>query len=157
MDLRCPKCDGTDLKKVSLAYQEGLCRINASTRLSAAVVGDNGPELAVGRATTRASQQSPLSKALRPPVKWSYWKVGSRSAVALLCLSWLIFYVHSITTNSSIMLSFEFTFYALLSSAFFVFVFVLVWRHNHSTYQQRYAQWDRSFICRRCGAVTEQG
>jgi hypothetical protein len=156
MDLRCPKCDGTDLKKASLAHQEGLYRINARTRLSAAVVGDNGPELAVGRATTRASQRSALSKALRPPVKWSYWKVGSRSAVAWLCISWLIFYVHAVTTNSSIMLSPELTLYALLSSSFFIVVFVLVRRHNHSTYQQRYAQWDRSFICQRCGAVTEQ-
>ena len=26
MDLRCPKCNSTDLKKVSLAYEEGLFR-----------------------------------------------------------------------------------------------------------------------------------
>src|SRR5258708_5966337 len=26
MDLRCPKCNSTDLKKVSLAYQEGFYR-----------------------------------------------------------------------------------------------------------------------------------
>jgi len=58
MDLRCPKCNSTDLKKVSLAYQEGLYRTDARTRLSAAVVGGNGPDLVVGRATTKAAQQS---------------------------------------------------------------------------------------------------
>ncbi len=26
MDVPCPKCNSTDLKKVSLAYEEGLCQ-----------------------------------------------------------------------------------------------------------------------------------
>src|ERR1700674_3147216 len=39
MDLRCPKCNSTDLKKVSLAYDEGLFRTEARTRLHSAVVG----------------------------------------------------------------------------------------------------------------------
>ena len=83
MDLRCPKCNSTDLKKVSLAYQEGLYRTKARTRVGGVVAGADGPELAVGRATTRGTQQSVLSKALRPPAKWSYWKIGSRLALAL--------------------------------------------------------------------------
>jgi hypothetical protein len=45
MDLRCPKCSNTDLKKVSIAYQEGLYHSEAHTRLHAAVVGGNGPDL----------------------------------------------------------------------------------------------------------------
>src|SRR2546427_5338147 len=75
MDLRCPKCNSTDLKKVSFAYQEGLFRTDSRTRLRAAVVGGNGPDIVVGRATTRGSQQSALAKELSPPVKWSYLKV----------------------------------------------------------------------------------
>jgi hypothetical protein len=35
-----------------VAYQEGLYRTNARTRLSAAMVGGNGPDLLVGRAAT---------------------------------------------------------------------------------------------------------
>src|SRR5258708_33901050 len=101
MDLRCPKCDSTDLKKVSLAYQEGLYRTNARTRLSAAVVGGNGADLLVGRATTQASHQSDLSKRLSPPAKWSYLKVGSWSILAFLCVGWLVFYFNPLTPNSS--------------------------------------------------------
>jgi hypothetical protein len=54
MDLRCPKCNSSDLKKVSLAYQEGLYRTDTGTRLSGALIGGSGPDLVVGRATTQA-------------------------------------------------------------------------------------------------------
>ena len=37
--LRCPNCNSTDLKKVSLAYQEGLVCTVAHTRFRAAAVG----------------------------------------------------------------------------------------------------------------------
>jgi hypothetical protein len=156
MDLRCPKCNSTDFKKVSLAYQEGLYGSDARTRLSAALVGGNGPDLIVGRATTRVSNQSALSKQLSPPVKWSYLKVGSWSVLAFLCVGWLVFYVNTVTTNSSTVSSPPLTFFTLISAAIFVVLLFLVWKHNHSTYQTRFAEWDRTFLCSRCGAVSEQ-
>jgi hypothetical protein len=156
MDFRCPKCNSTDLKKVSLAYQEGLYRSDARTRLSAALVGGNGSDLLVGRATTHASQQSALSKLLTPPAKWSYLKVGSWSVLVFLCLGWLVFYVNTVTTNSSTVSSPPLTFFVLISAASFSLLLVLTWKHNHSTYQKRFAAWDRSFICSRCGAVSKQ-
>jgi len=67
-DLRCPNCNSTHLKKVSLAYQEGLFCAVAHTRFSAAAVGGHGPGLIVGKATTRGFHQSVLSKRLKPPV-----------------------------------------------------------------------------------------
>ena len=156
MDLRCPKCNSTDFKKVSLAYQEGLYRTDARTRLSAALVGGNGPDLVVGRATTQASHQSALSKQLSPPAKWSYLKVGSWSVLAFLCVGWLVFYVNTLATNSSTVSSAPLTLFALIFAAAFALLLVFVWKHNHSTYQKRFAEWDRSFICSRCGAVSEQ-
>jgi hypothetical protein len=156
MDLRCPKCNSTDLKKVSLAYQEGLHRSDARTRLSAALVGGTGPDLVVGRATTQASHQSALSKRVSPPAKWSYLKVGSWSVLAFLCIGWLVFYVNTITTNSSTVLSTPLAGFGLITGAAFVLLLFLVWRHNHSTYPQRYAKWDRSLICQRCGNVSQQ-
>jgi len=156
MDLRCLKCNSTDLKKVSLAYQEGLYRTDARTRLSAALVGGSGPDLVVGRATTQASQQSPLSKRLSPPAKWSYLKVGSWSVLTFLCVGWLVFYVNTVTTNSSTVSSPPLTFFALISAAIFALMMFLVRSHNHTAYAQRYAQWDQSFICQRCGDVGQQ-
>jgi hypothetical protein len=154
MDLRCPKCNSTDLKKGSLAYQEGLYRTDARTRLSAALVGGNGPDLVVGRATTQASHQSALSKQLSPPAKWSYLKVGSWSALAFLCVGWLVFYANTVATNSSSVSSLPLTFFTLISAAIFAFLLFLVWKHN-STHKKRFAEWDRSFICARCGTVSE--
>lgn len=155
MDLRCPKCNSTDLKKVSLAYQEGLYRVDARTRLSAALVGGNGPDLVVGRATKQASHQSALSKQLSPPAKWSYLKVGSWSALAILCVGWLVFYVNAVTTNSSAVPSPPLTFFALIAAAIFLLMMFLVRRHNRTAYAERYAQWDRAFICQRCGSVSQ--
>jgi hypothetical protein len=156
MDLRCPKCNGTDLKKVSLVYQEGLYRSDARTRLSAASFGSNGPDLVVGRATTQASRQSALSKRLSPPAKWSYLKVGSRSVLVFLCLGWLVFYVNTVTRNSSTVSSPSLSLFALVFALIFVLLLLLVRRYNHSSYAQKYVQWDRSFICMRCGAVNAQ-
>src|SRR5205085_6156349 len=62
--LRCPNCSSTDLKKVSLAYQEGLFYTAARTRLRAVVVGGCGPDLIIGKATTRCFHQFVLSKLL---------------------------------------------------------------------------------------------
>jgi hypothetical protein len=156
MELRCPKCNSTDLKKVSLAYEEGLYRTDARTGLSAALVGGNGPDLVVGRATTQASHQSALSKQVSPPAKWSYLKVVSWSVLAFLCVGWLVFYINTVTTNSSTVSSVPLTLFALISAASFALLLFLVWKHNHSAYQKRLAEWDRSFLCQRCGAVSQQ-
>jgi hypothetical protein len=65
--LRCPNCNSTYLKKVSLAYQQGLVYTVAHTRLRAVAVGSCGPDLLIGTATTRGVHQSVLSKQLSPP------------------------------------------------------------------------------------------
>ncbi len=155
MELRCPKCNSSDLKKVSLAYEQGLYRTDARTRLSAALVGGSGPDLVVGRATTHASHQSTLSKQLSPPAKWSYLKIGSWSMLAFLSVGWLVFYINTVTTNSSIVLSTPLTLFAAVSAAIFVLSLILVWRHNHTSYAQQWAEWDRSFMCQHCGAISQ--
>jgi hypothetical protein len=156
MELRCPKCNSTDLKKVSLAYEEGLYRTDARTRLSAALVGGNGPDLVVGRATTHATHQSALSKQLSPPAKWSYLKVGSWSVLAFLSVGWLVFYANTVTTNATTVSSPPLIVFALIGGAVFVLLLLLAWRYNHSVYAKRFDEWDRSFLCQRCGAVSRQ-
>src|ERR1700675_2921955 len=97
MDLRCPNCNGTDLKSLSVAFQQGRFSVNANSRLRGVVVGEGGPDVVIGRATTRGTQQSDLSKKLSPPTKWSYgklilWSVGI-SFVAL------VVYVRSVMSH----------------------------------------------------------
>jgi amino acid transporter len=156
MDLRCPKCNSTDLKKVSLAYEEGLFQSEARSRLRAVAVGSGGPDLVVGRATTRGNNQSALSKKLTPPVKWSYPKVIGWSALMFLCVGWLVFYVNTVTTNATTVSSAPLTLFALISCVIFVLLLLVVWKHNHSAYRRQYREWNRSFLCQQCGAVSIQ-
>ena len=153
MELCCPKCNSTDLKKVSLAYEEGTFRAEAQTRMRAAVVGGSGADLIVGRASTRASHQSALSKKLRPPLKWSYRKVMFWSVLVFLCGGWLVFYVNTVGKNATTVISPALTGYAVIAAIVFAFMVALVVRHNISVYPKRFAEWDRSFICERCGAL----
>jgi len=156
MDLRCPKCNSNDLKKVSLAHEEGLFRSEGRTRLRAVVVGGGGPDLVVGRATTRGTEQSSLSKKLTSPVKWSYLKVIGWSVLVFLCVGWLVFYVNTVTTNATTVLTTPVALFGLMGAGVFVSLISFVWKHNHSTYPQQYSDWDRSFLCQRCGTVSRQ-
>jgi hypothetical protein len=155
-DLRCANCNSTDLKKVSLAYQEGLFRTVAHTRLRAVVVGDHGPDLIIGQATTRGLHQSVLSQQLNPPVKWSYRKLTLWWVVVSLSVGWILFYINTLTKNSAAILSAPLVLFSGLSAVVFLLLLVLSWNHNQSTYKRRYDQWERSFLCQRCGTLTEQ-
>ena len=153
MDLRCPNCNSTNLKSLSVAFQEGRSSVNASSRLRGVVVGEGGPDIVIGRATTRGLQQSELSKKLSPPKKWSYgklilWSVGI-SFVAL------VVFVRSVMSHPGPASSFPVTLYAVIFPVVLVVLLVVIWRHNHSTYSRDYAEWSRSFVCERCGTVSQ--
>jgi hypothetical protein len=156
VELHCPNCKSTNIKKVSLAYQEGLQHVSTRTRLRGVVVGSDGPDVVVGRANTRGTQQTEISKALTPPRKWSYLKLFGWSVLVFLSVGWIVFYVNTITKNSSSVSSVPLTIYALVSAGVFVALFLVYLKHNQSTYRRQYAQWDRSFICERCGTVSQQ-
>ena len=155
-DLRCPNCNSTDLKKVSLAYQEGLFCTVAHTRFRGVVFGGHGPDFVIGKATTRGFHQSVLAKRLSPPVKWSYRKLILWWGLVFLSIGWIVFYINSFIKHSSAVLSPPLTLFALLSAVTFLLLLVLFWRHNQSAYKRRYSQWERSFLCQRCGTLTEQ-
>jgi hypothetical protein len=156
MELQCPNCRSTDLKKVSLAYQEGLQHVSARTRLRGVVVGIDGPDVFVGRATTKGTQQTEMSKALTPPKKWSYIKLLGWSVLVFLSVGWIVFYVNAITNNSTSVSSVPLTIYVVLYAGAFAAIVVLFSKHNHSTFPRQFAQWDRSFVCQRCGTVSQQ-
>ncbi|HVH70789.1 MAG TPA: hypothetical protein VNB49_06745 [Candidatus Dormibacteraeota bacterium] len=154
--LRCPNCNSTDLKKASLAYQEGLFSTVARTRLRAVAVGSCGPELVIGKATTRGFHQSVLSKQLSPPVKWSYRKLILWRVAVFLSIGWIVFYINAVTGNSGAVLSPPLILFSGLSAVTFLLMLVLFWRHNQFAYKRQYSQWERSFLCQRCGTLSEQ-
>ena len=154
--LRCPNCNSTNLKKVSLAYQQGLFHSVAHTRLRAVSVGSCGPDLLIGTATTRGVHQSVLSKQLSPPVKWPYRKPVLWWAVVSFSIGWIVFYVNSFMKHSSAVLSPQLIHFVRISVAIFLLLVVRFWRHNQFTYKPRYAQWERWFLCQCCGTLAEQ-
>jgi len=153
MDLRCPKCNSSDLKKVSLGYQEGLFHSKARTRIRGVLVGSGGPDIILGTSATKGRHQTALSMRLSPPKKWSYVKLIVWFAV--LSFVALVVYIHSVMGSSSTASALPVKLYGLIASCVFVFLVLLTWRHNHLTYARQYAQWDRSFVCERCGAVSQ--
>jgi hypothetical protein len=152
MDLRCPKCSSTDLKKVSLAYQEGLFHVDTRTRMLGFLFASGGPDVMVGRATTTGVQQSALSKSLVPPTKWSYLKLILWSAA--ISFMALVAYVRVVMTSPPPVSSLPVKIYVVVAPLAFLFLSVSIWRHNHSTYRQKLSHWNDSFICERCGTIS---
>ena len=153
MDLRCPDCKSTDLKKVSLAYQEGLYRLDTCTRLTAVLIGSGGPDMVAGRARTKGFRQTELSRILSPPRKWSYLKLVLWSGT--FTLGALVAYVNHVMASPPPVSALPVEIYAVVFSAAIVVVGCLFLKHNHGTYSRQYAQWNRSFICLRCGSVIQ--
>src|SRR5882762_11094752 len=154
MNLRCPKCSSSDLKKVSVAYQEGLFHVNTRTRMLGLLFASGGPDIMVGRATTMGVQQTAVSKSLVPPTKWSYLKLVLWSA-AISFVS-LVAYVRVVMTSPPPVSSPPVKIYVVVAPLVFILLFVSIWRHNHSTYLQKCSEWHNSYICDRCGTVSQQ-
>jgi hypothetical protein len=152
MDLRCPDCNGADLKRVSLAYQESQVQVNTRTGLRAFLFGSDGPNLIVGRAATQGVHWTHLSKVLSPPRKWSYVRLILGSLVVTLAavFAYIVFVASSPPPVSTLPLKM----YVFLAPVGFLVLAFAVWRHNHLRFPKEYAQWERSFICQRCGAVS---
>lgn len=154
MELRCPKCNSTDLRKVSLAYEEGRFCSNARTGIRGLLVGTGGPVILVGTAATQGTVQTAVSKRLSPPKKWSYLKLIVGLAVVSFVV--LVVYIHSVMAGASISSSVPVKLYGLLASCALIALVLVTWRHNHSAYSRQLGQWNRSYLCERCGAVSQE-
>jgi hypothetical protein len=152
MELRCPQCDSSDLRKGSLAYQEGLYHANMRTRLTGLLFGSVGPSALIGTARTKGFHQTELSRLLRPPMKWSYVKLIGWFALILFIS--LIAYAQMVMASPPPVSSLPGELFAASLCAVFVLFLAAVWKHNHTTYRAEYAKWGRSFVCQRCGAVS---
>jgi hypothetical protein len=153
MDLRCPNCGSTDLKKASLAYEEGLSRIRVKSRLRGLLFADDGPNVIVGRAAANGVQQTELSRRLRPPKKWSYAKLVLWAG--LVSIVSLVLCVHVVMASSTTVSSLPIiTVGAAGLMAFLVLLFV-TWRHNQLVYPRRLTEWQRLFICQRCAGISD--
>jgi hypothetical protein len=154
MDLRCPDCNSTHLKRVSLAYQENVRHVDNRTRLRAFLFGNEGPSLIVGKAVTQGVHWTQLSKVLSPPRKWSYVRLvlGSAGVTVVALFGYILFVASSPPPVTTLPLKM----YVFLAPVVFLVLAFAVWRHNHLRFPRECARWERSFICQRCGAVSLQ-
>ena len=152
MDLQCPRCKSGDLKRISLAYREGLYRVNTRTRLRGFLFGEGGPEIVAGRATTCGTEQTELSKNLSPPRKRSYGRLILWSTIItfIAFAAYIVFVASSHPPVSTLPLKI----YVFTAPVVFLLLFCSFWRHNRTVFPMKYAQWNRSFICQRCGALS---
>jgi hypothetical protein len=67
----------------------------------------------------------------------------------------LVAYVNHVMASPPPVSALPVKMYAVVFSGVFAFLLTLFWKHNQSAYPQHYAQWNRSFICERCGAVSQ--
>src|SRR5882672_126976 len=132
MEMHCPHCQSTDLRKVSLLYQEGRAHLKARTRLRALLFGTDGPDLVVGRADTAGVLQTQLSKNSKPPTKWSYLKLVEW--FALISFVALVAYVHSVMSSSGHASLLPTSAYVVVGSCLLVFLGFLFRRHNDIIY-----------------------
>ena len=57
MDVPCPKCNSTDLQKVTLACEEALYRCDKHARFHGVLVGYGGPGVPAAASTTKRTRQ----------------------------------------------------------------------------------------------------
>jgi hypothetical protein len=153
MDLRCPDCNSAELKRLSLAYRESVRHVDTRTRLRAFLFGRDGPNLIVGGAATQGVQWTQLSNVISPPRKWSYVRLILESFVVTLAA--LFAYVVFVASSPPPVTTLPLKMYVFLAPVVFLVLAFAVWRHNRLRFPQEYAGWNRSFICQRCGAVSQ--
>jgi hypothetical protein len=135
-------------------YQQGRFDAKSRIRLRGLFLGTGGLDLIVGGAHSAGVLQSQLSRNLRPPVKWSYLKLVGWFALGSFVA--LIAYAQSVMSSPGPASSLPVYIYAVVASFLFLVLAFLIWRHNHRAYPVQYAEWEQSFLCMRCGAVSAQ-
>ena len=154
MDLKCPNCGNTNLKKVSLVYEEGLIRTRTKGRLKGLFFGDEGPNVVVGTSVSNGTYQTEMSKRLRPPKKWSYGKLLLWAGI--LSVISLIFYTNTVMSSSSIASVLPVVMFGVIGTVVLLASVAVIWRHNQLVYPRACDRWERSFVCERCGAISQQ-
>jgi hypothetical protein len=141
MNLACPKCTSTEVRKLSLIYNEGLSIINTVSQGSGAAFGSGGG-MAFGSTSTSTTgrQQTALSQQAAPPGKkhWMLW-----STAAFFCG----FYAVGSIVHPGLG-----TLVALGLTVLAVRFAISGRQFNNEVLPGLMQKWEQSFMCNRCGA-----
>lgn len=154
MNIECPQCGSIEFKKLSLVYAEGFSDLNASSRGWGLFVGSGQAGLGFGCFRTKGEIQSRLSQKVSPLRKWSYWKIAFGGLIGLLILEFILGYIDTfLRVGGDFNQQLAWLGYAWLGLVALVLCFAV--RHNLGVYPRRYRLWDRSFMCRSCGHISQ--
>lgn len=141
--MQCTTCNSDNVQRLSVVYEHGTQKINTSSRTVGGGGGFGGRGLGGGfgsasTATTGKSQSLSAKKA-SPPNKKPIIIPALLIAAGLLAIFAGSLYIIGIV---------------LLSVGGFLF-----WKfnqYNKSTFPPLYAQWEKSWLCNKCGAIYAQ-
>jgi len=129
----CPSCGSDNYTKVSLAYAQGTSSISSTTTGIGLAAGGFG----VGGASTTGQQQSVLAQKLKPPTDPS----GAIGCLIVLCV--ILFFSGAISGGWAPMMVFVIPCIVLLVAKI----------NSVPKYLESMAQWQKLFICLRCGTL----
>lgn len=152
MNIECPQCGSTELKKLSIIHAAGLSDLNARSRGWGLLVGSGGADLGFGSFRTRGEVQTRLSQKLSPPRKWSYLKILFGGLMGIFILEFILGYFDTFLRFGG-NFDRQLTWFGYGWLGIIAFILCITFRHNVWTVPKRYQVWDRSFMCRRCGQI----
>ena len=140
--LACTQCGSAEVRRLSLIYQEGLAIINTRSQGSGVAFGSGGGAAFGSTSThTTGTQQTALSKRAAPPAKKHtiLWAIAA-AFVGFLTIGGLA----------------KFSFMTLVFGGLTYLAVTQMLKakaYNAAVFPTQYAQWERSFMCNRCGAT----
>jgi hypothetical protein len=87
-----------------------------------------------------------------PPRKKSYWKVIKWGSLISAMVWWGLLYLTALPDGPKTLRNL-FPWIEYLNAGLFILALGLTCRYNGFIFPKRYASWDRSFMCRRCGNI----
>jgi hypothetical protein len=139
--LACTQCGSTEVRRLSLIYEEGLAIISTQSQTAGVGFGGGGASFGSASTHTTGTQQTALSKKAAPPTKkhtilWAML-AGFVGLVALSGISHFSFWT----------LVFAGLTYLCVQKA------LKAKAYNAMVFPEEHARWQRSFMCNRCGGV----
>ncbi len=157
IEWQCPNCHSSDLVKLSLVYAAGISGIDAHSRGRGLALAENGIAVSFSGAETTGTLQTQLSRIASPPHKKRYRYFVLAWVLGLVSASWLAIALQAAEPRYAADLKQGFVWLAWIYCGFLAWMLWVLWRYNHRLYPQRYREWNRSFICRRCGKIVRIG
>lgn len=152
-DLVCDACGSDQLRKYSVVYEEQRSSYGSESKLAGIGFGSQGLGVGMGRGKTTGTSSSELARRLAPPNKEAM--TGNDPITALVTAAALL-------AGASAAYVVYRAAGVLWALGTFVVVFMVgaMVGANLSTVDERYrkiyAEWDRKYICMKCGATKIQ-